>query len=174
VDVDQMSMIADFPVPGRTRWAVYDGQSDAFYVNIADLAQIIVIEAGNPTEIARRFPVPAAGPHGLDIDIGRGRLFCACDGKKLVSLDMHSGKVLAVVDIGGVPDVIFFNAALRRLYVAIGDPGILQVFEADAMQLLETVPTEQGAHTTAFDPDRHKIYAFLPQTHRAAVFIDSV
>ena len=174
VDVDRRTMIADFAVPGRTRWAVYDGQADAFYVNIADPAQIVVIEAGKPTKIARRFPVPAAGPHGLDLDSERRRLFCACDGKKLVALDTRSGRVLDVVDIGGVPDVIFFNAAFRHLYVAIGDPGILQVFETDAMQLLETVPTEQGAHTTAFDPDRNKIYAFLPQTHRAAVFIDSV
>jgi DNA-binding beta-propeller fold protein YncE len=173
VDVDQKGMIADFAAPGRTRWAVYDGHADAFYVNIADPAQIIVIEAGNPTEIARSFPVPAAGPHGLDLDNERGRLFCACDAKKLISLDTRSGKMLDVVDIGGVPDVIFFNAVRRRLYVAIGDPGILQVFDTDVMQLLETVPTERGAHTTAFDPDTNKIYAFLPRTHRAAVYIDS-
>jgi len=173
VDVDQKSMIADLAVPGRTRWAVYAGQADAFYVNIADPAQIIVIEAGNSTEVARRFPVPATGPHGLDLDQERGRLFCACDGKKLVSLDARSGKVLDVVDIGGAPDVIYFNPALRHLYLAIGDPGILQVFDTEDMKPLETVQTEQGAHTMAFDPDRHKIYAFLPQTHRAAVYIDS-
>jgi hypothetical protein len=27
------------------------------------------------------------------------------------------------VTIGGVPGVVFFNAILRRLYVALGDPG---------------------------------------------------
>ena len=100
-------------------------------------------------------------------------MFCACDGKKLVSLDARSGKVLDVVDIGGAPDVIYFNPALRHLYLAIGDPGILQVFDTEDMKPLETVQTEQGAHTMAFDPDRHKIHAFLPQTHRAAVYIDS-
>jgi DNA-binding beta-propeller fold protein YncE len=65
-----------------------------------------------------------------------------------------------------------FNASLRHLYVAIGDPGILQVFDTDTMKLLETVVTEPGAHTTAFDPDRNRVYAFLPETCRAAVFID--
>ncbi len=35
-----------------------------------------------------------------------------------------------------------------------------------------SVPTEKGAHTIAFDPDRNKVYAFLPQTHRAAVYGD--
>jgi hypothetical protein len=38
------------------------------------------------------------------------------------------------------------------------------------MQLIETVPTEKGAHTLGFDPDRNRVYAFLPQTHRAQIF----
>jgi DNA-binding beta-propeller fold protein YncE len=172
VDIGTQTMIADVAVPGRTRWAVYDVQADAFYVNIADPAQIIVVDAGNPTVIARTIAVPAAGPHGLDIDTDRGRLFCACDGEKLIAVDAHSGQLLDILDIGGVPDVIFFNAALRHLYVAIGNPGILQVFDTDAMKLIETVPTEQGSHTIAFDPAKNKVYAFLPQTHRAALYVD--
>jgi DNA-binding beta-propeller fold protein YncE len=80
--------------------------------------------------------------------------------------------VLNRADIGGVPDVIFFNAALQHLYVAIGDPGMIQVFNTDTMQRIETVMTEKGAHTLAFDAERNKVYAFLPQTHRAAVYLD--
>src|SRR5439155_1254533 len=80
---------------------------------------------------------------------------------KLVSVDVLSGKVLAALDIGGVPDVIFFNPALKHLYVAIGDPGLLEVIDTEAMKLLETVPTETGAHTIAFDAPRNKVYAVL-------------
>jgi hypothetical protein len=35
------------------------------------------------------------------------------------------------------------------------------------------VETERGAHTIALDADRDKVYAFLPQTHRAAVYVDT-
>jgi len=35
------------------------------------------------------------------------------------------------------------------------------------------VPTEAGAHTLALDRNRSKIYSFLPQSHRAAVFADT-
>jgi len=35
------------------------------------------------------------------------------------------------------------------------------------------VPTEAGAHTLALDRKRSKVYAFLPQSHRAAVFADT-
>jgi DNA-binding beta-propeller fold protein YncE len=167
-------MIASLPVPGRTRWTIFDPASDAFYVNIADPAQIVVIDAKQPTQIARVISVPAAGPHGLDLDPDgeRRRLFCACDAKKLLALDISSGAVSREADLSGVPDVIFFNAARQRLYVAIGDPGVIDVFDTESMQRVEVVPTEKGAHTIGFDAERHKVYAFLPGTHRAGVYKD--
>jgi DNA-binding beta-propeller fold protein YncE len=79
VDLDTREMRADVPVAGRTRWALYDPQSDAFYVNIQDPAQIAVLRAGDPDRIARVIEIPAAGPHGLDMDFATHRLFCACD-----------------------------------------------------------------------------------------------
>ena len=50
----------------------------------------------------------------------------------------------------------------------------MEIFDTDAMEPLETVQTEYGAHTLGFDADRNKVYAFLPITHRAAVYLDQV
>ena len=72
----------------------------------------------------------------------------------------------------GLPDVIFFNQARQHLYVAIGDPGLIEVFETQHMRRLETVRTEAGAHTLAFHPGRNTVYAFLPETQRASVYAD--
>ena len=172
VDVPTRAMIADVPVPGRTRWVVFDAESACFYVNIADPPQIAIIEAAKPGFVARTFSVPAAGPHGLDLDAATHRLFCACDGKTLVVLDSRSGAILTQAELAGVPDVIFFNPERRHLYVAIGEPGLIEVFETDHMRRLETVRTEAGAHTLGFDPSRNTIYAFLPSTHRALIYAD--
>ncbi|MBI3740959.1 MAG: hypothetical protein HY257_04285 [Chloroflexi bacterium] len=172
VDVSKRAMIANVAVPGRTRWTIFDEQAEAFFVNIAAPAQIVVVDAKNPTRIARVFEIPVAGPHGLDLDAEQHRLFCACDAKKLIVLDARTGKVLNALYISGVPDVIFFNGARQHLYVAIGDPGVIEVFDTDAMKRIETVATEKGTHTIAFDAERNKVYAFLPQTHRAAIFVD--
>jgi len=49
---------------------------------------MMVIDADWPMQIARIFDVPVAGPHGLDLDVEQRRLFCACDGRKLVTLDL--------------------------------------------------------------------------------------
>jgi hypothetical protein len=56
--------------------------------------------------------------------------------------------------------------------VAIGDPGVIDVIDIVKMSRTETVATEAGAHTIALDRGRKKVFAFLPQTHRAAVYRD--
>jgi DNA-binding beta-propeller fold protein YncE len=172
VDVGARAMIADIPVSGRTRWTVFDPEAACFYVNIADPPQIVVIESPNPGRVARTLPVSSVGPHGLDLDLATRRLFCACDGKALVVLDARSGIELVRAELAGVPDVIFFNRDRRHLYVAIGDPGLIEVFETDGMRRVEAIRTEAGAHTLGFDQTHDTIYAFLPGSHRALVFQD--
>lgn len=170
VDADARAVKASIEVPGRTRWAVFDPDAEVFYVNISDPAVIVVVEAKKPTAIARTIPIPAAGPHGLDLDLATGRLFCACDAGVLVTLDARSGKVLDEKPLGGVPDVVFFNRQRQQLYVAIGDPGVIDVFSTSPMAKLATIETEAGAHTTALSPGGDRLYAFLPRTHRAAIY----
>ncbi|MBV8186584.1 MAG: YncE family protein [Alphaproteobacteria bacterium] len=170
VSLDRRAMIADLGVAGRTRWTVYDPDGQRFYVNIADPAEIVVVDADKPTAIAAAFKVPAAGPHGLDIDLEAQRLFCACDAGRLITLESPSGKVLRDLELSGTPDVVFFNAVRRQLYVAIGNPGVIDVFDTARMTRLGRVETERGAHTIAFAPSGDRVYAFLPQTHRAAIF----
>ena len=170
VDLAAQKMIASIPVTSRTRWALYDPEDEAFYINIADPPQIVVVEARDPRRVARVLAVPAAGPHGLDLDLATHRLFCACDAKVLVTLDGRSGKVIGEQPLTGVPDVVFFNGARQQLYVAIGDPGVIDVFDTSTMKRIGSVPTEKGAHTTALAPEGNCVYAFLPATHRAAVY----
>jgi DNA-binding beta-propeller fold protein YncE len=89
-----------------------------------------------------------------------------------VVLDITSGKVVRQAEISGAPDVIFFNSARGHLYVAVGDPGVIDVFDTRTMERIETIGTENGAHTLAFNARRNLVYAFLPALHRAAVYMD--
>lgn len=170
VDVRDRAVRAEISVPGRTRWTVFDPDAEVFYVNIANPAVIAVIDARKPDRLAHMFAVPAAGPHGLDLDPTTHRLFCACDAGKLVSLDAGSGKILGVRPLSGVPDVVFFNRRRQHLYVAMGDPGVIDVFSTSSMDRLATIETEAGAHTTALSADGDRLYAFLPRSHRAAIY----
>jgi len=89
-----------------------------------------------------------------------------------LAIEAASGRVLGEVRLSGAPDVIFLNPRTGHLYVAIGDPGVIDVIDVAAMRTKEIVPTEKGAHTLALDRKRSKVYAFLPRSHRAAAFID--
>jgi DNA-binding beta-propeller fold protein YncE len=173
VDVARKERIAEIKVPGRTRWAIYDPALDTFFINIASPAQIVAIDARDPTKVSMEHQVPAEGPHGLELDPVTGRLFCACDAGVLFAVDAASGRVLADVSLSGPPDVIFLNSRSGHLYVAIGDPGVIDVIAVATMRRKEVAPTEEGAHTLALDRKRSKVYAFLPRSHRAAVFVDA-
>ncbi len=164
------SVRREIAVPGRTRWTVFDPTTDLFYVNIAKPSQIIVIDALQPDRVARTFVIAHAGAHGLDLDIATQRLFCACDAGVLVTLDARSGAVLDEKPLSGVPDVVWFNRQRQHLYVAVGDPGVIDIFATSPVRKLATVETEAGAHTTALSPSGDWLCAFLPRTHRAAVY----
>jgi DNA-binding beta-propeller fold protein YncE len=166
VDVDSMLVVGELALPGRPRWAVYDEERDRVYANIREPAEIVVIDCAS-LEIEWTLPVPAAGPHGLWLD--RGRLFCAADGGVLAVLDRDSGELLKSLPLPGVPDVLMHDPELARLYVAIGEPGVVCSFDSDRIEPLETVATEQGAHTLGWDPDGRCLYVFCPERGGALV-----
>jgi DNA-binding beta-propeller fold protein YncE len=114
VDVWRRERIAEIKVPGRTRWAIYNPAIEMFFVNIASPARIVGIDARDPTRLSKEYDVPAEGPHGLDLDLARDRLLCACDSGTLFAIDAASGRLLADVPLSGAPDVIFLHPQLGR------------------------------------------------------------
>jgi hypothetical protein len=167
VEVDSLQVVAELQLPGRPRWAVYDEERDRIYANIREPAEIAVIGCARAA-IERTFTVPAEGPHGLWLD--HGRLFCAADGCALVVLDRDNGEALTSMPLPGIPDVIMYDADSARLYVAVGEPGVVCSFDAERLELLETVETEAGAHTTCWEPGRRCLYVFCPASGGAAVY----
>jgi hypothetical protein len=168
VDVDALEICAELPLPGRPRWAVYDDERRVVYANIRDPAVIVTIDCDR-IQIDGAYEIPCAGPHGLWLD--RGRLFCAADGGELVVVECEGGSVRETLPLPGVPDVVMHDAELRRLYVAIGDPGVVCIFDtACALRDLGTTTTESGAHTLGLDPVSHDVYVFAPASGGAIVY----
>ena len=167
VDLDSMHAIAELPLPGRPRWALYDSEHDRVLVNIREPALIAIIDA-EELALDGAFEVPCEGPHGLWLDAGR--LFCAADGGTLVVLDSDVGAVTASLPLPGVPDVVMLDARARRVYVAVGDPGVVCSFDTERLVHIETVETELGAHTAGWDPVDRTLYVFCPQSCGAIVY----
>ena len=169
ISLAERRVVATIALPGRPRWAVFDRSADAVYVNIQDPAVILAIDAGVLME-SSRVEVGAAGPHGLALL--PGRLFCAADGAELVVIDqvVDGPRVAKRLRLRGTPDVLMLDARRGRLYVAIGDPGVVTAFDIERLEELETIATELGAHTIGWDPATAQLYAFAPQRGGALVF----
>ena len=163
INVSSSELVALTPLPGRPRWCVFDDRADRFLINIREPASLISL-SGSSGAIAGSWPISSAGPHGLDLDRDRGRAFVACDGARVIVVDLASGQELSTITISGEPDAIWFNPRRQHLYVGIGNPGLLDVVDTQNAQLLESIPTEPGAKTSAFDVERQRLYVFLPRS----------
>jgi DNA-binding beta-propeller fold protein YncE len=156
-------------LPGRPRWCVYDAPRDRFLVNIREPAWVQLLAAETAERLVQ-WPVASAGPHGLDLDPADNLALVASDEGHLISLDLFTGQERGRATLAGAPDAIWYNSKLRQVYVAISEPGVIDVVDIPTMQVIQTVPTEADAHTTAFDPVRQWLYVFLPAACRAEVF----
>jgi DNA-binding beta-propeller fold protein YncE len=168
IDLGSLEVMGEVPRPGRTRWALYDPDRDLVYVNIRHPAQIAVIDARR-IALDDAFAVPCEGPHGLWLDAGR--LFCACDGGELIVLD-DNRNIIASLPLPGTPDVVMLDPKVERVYVAVGDPGVVCSFDTRRLEQIETVETELGAHTAAWDPVDRSLYVFCPQTSGAIIYAE--
>src|SRR5713226_6689853 len=140
VDLQAGQVIATAVLPGRPRWAVYHPAGERFLVNIREPAVVAVLSTST-FELVGQFPVSGVGPHGLDLDQEGHRAFIACDGGSVVTLDTSTGSQLAQVPIAGTPDAIWHNHRLSRLYVAIGDPGVIDVVNTQSVTVEEQIQT---------------------------------
>jgi DNA-binding beta-propeller fold protein YncE len=174
VSVDARRVVATLRLPGRPRWAMFDAETRSVYANIGDPALIVVIDCDS-LAISRSISVPVAGPHGLAIvgEHGQSSLWCAADAGQLVALEPRSGAVSASLPLSGVPDVVMYDRDLHRVYVAVGSPGTVTVFDTQHRQELETILTEEGAHTIGWDPVTRRLFVFQPQSCGVGIFEDA-
>src|SRR5947207_2611760 len=59
--------------------------------------------------------------------------------------------------MGDDADDLFVDAKRRRVYVSCGD-GFLDVFDADAYQIIERIPTIKGARTSLLVPEIDRLF----------------
>src|SRR5262245_56807881 len=145
---------------GKLEQIAFD--SGRAFVNDEDRSVVHVFDTHTLKPLAVWSLSPAEAPTGMAIDVAHHRLFSACGNNKLVVLDIATGKTVATPAIGSDPDGAVYDAASGRVFTSNYD-GTLTVLHEDAPDrytLLQTVKTERGARTMAFDPQTGRI--FLP------------
>ena len=137
----------------------YDSVSHCILVAVQTRNQLVAIDPASEKIVARYDLAGSDHPHGFALD-ERGRLaFISNEGNgKLLVVDLRTMRVLATHRVGDDPDVLAWDPAWRRLYVA-SESGVLTVFIADGSSLRPAGEIKAAhAHTVAVDPRTHLVY----------------
>jgi len=150
-------VVATIPLPGKPEFAAVDGKGTVFD-NIEDKSEIVRLDA-HTLKLTAEWPAGCESPSGLGFDAAGARLFPVCDGNKMGVLDSNTGKLLATAAIGRGPDAAGWDAAHKLAFASCGE-GVLSVIDASAPSYptIETLPTQAGARTMAYDSAADRVY----------------
>ncbi len=158
IDAAAQKVAATIPLPGKPEFPAVDGQGTVFD-NIEDKSEIVRLDA-KTLKLTATWPTTGCeSPSGLAFDVAGARLFPVCDGKKMGVIDSNTGKVLATAEIGNGPDAAGWSAAHKLAFASCGE-GVLSVVDAAApgYPTIETLATQRGARTMAYDSATDRIY----------------
>ena len=157
IDAATRTVAATIALPGKPEFPAVDGRGTVFD-NIEDKSEIVRFDALTK-KITATWPAGCDSPSGLAIDPRGHRLFPVCDGKKMSVIDYETGKVLANPTIGDGPDAARWSARYKLAFASCGE-GVLSVIDAGTpgYPTIESLPTQRGARTMAYDPSTDRIY----------------
>jgi YVTN family beta-propeller protein len=160
IDAKTGDVVATLPLGGAPEFAVADGGGTVF-INLEDKAEVVAIDSHDLKIKSRWSVAPAGGPTALAMDAAHHLLFSAGrEPQKLAIIDARSGKVIQSFDITAGADAAAFDADTGRVFVSTRE-GKIHVFHEDSPEKfseLETITTEYGAKTMAFDEKTHHLF----------------
>lgn len=157
IDAATRKAVATIALPGKPEFPAVDGNGTVFD-NIEDKSEIVRLDA-HSRKLTAEWPAGCESPSGLAFDVEGHKLFAVCDGKKMSVVDSNTGKVLATPAIGDGPDAARFSPAKKLAFASSGD-GILSVVDTSSSSYptVESLPTQRGARTMAYDPATDRAY----------------
>lgn len=159
IDATTLVKRATIALGGEAGNTHYDSVSKCILVAVQTRGQLVAIDPVN-AQIVARYDVPGVeGPHGFTLDEPGRLAFVTGEGNaSLAVVSLRTMHVLQRLRVGDDPDVLAWDAAWRRLYVA-SESGVLSSFRADGDTLLALGELRAPhAHTVSVDPRTHRVY----------------
>jgi hypothetical protein len=159
IDPLKATAVGSFALPGAPEFSVADGNGTV-YVNIADKAEIAVLDLAL-RKVVREIPLTGCQePTGLALDPNTHLLLSACD-NGVAKFVTPEGRDVATVGIGEAPDAAFIDARRRLAFIPSGGNGTLAVIslsDPERISLVQTLKTQPGTRTGAVDPQTGLVY----------------
>src|SRR5438445_10862363 len=160
IDATTNTLTAQIELDGEAGNTQYDAGSHCVIVAVQTANQLAIIDPATST-IVRRITLDKAvrHPHGVYIEAPNRLAFIAGEESGTLGVvDLRTLQLRQVLPLGSDPDVLAFDPALGRLYVA-AESGVVTVFE-ERDRLLAQLGWYRapGAHSVAVDSDTHRVY----------------
>ncbi len=158
VDTKSRSVTATIALPGRPEFPQADGKGNVLD-NIESKNEVVKLDA-HALKLVATWPLTdCESPSGSAMDTVHQRFFAVCDGKKMAVLDAETGKQLASPDIGDGPDAAGYSEKYQLAFSPNGQSGTVSVVDAGhGYKTIQTVTTQKGARTMAYDPATDRMY----------------
>lgn len=164
VDAGTGAAVGSVDLGGEVGNVAYDPTGDRVLVAVQGRGDLAVLDPGT-LAVTRRVALPGcAHPHGLALDPPRALAFVGCDqNATVVAVDLGSGQLTGAVRVGDEPDVLVFDPAPGRLWVAAESGDVSVLTTADRVpHLVGTGHLADGAHAVAVDPTTQHAYFPVP------------
>jgi DNA-binding beta-propeller fold protein YncE len=169
VDVKSGRKIGNVELAGHPESFQLEKSGSRIFVNVPTAQHLAVVDRGS---LSVKDKWPMGGDRAnfpMALDEPGGRLFVGCRKPAEVRVfDTGSGKIAAAFSCVGDTDDLFWDAALKRLYVTGGE-GFVDVYgrrDSDHYERIARIPTGAGARTSLFVPEQKRLYVAVP--HRGA------
>ena len=164
IDADTGDVLGTVELGGEAGNVAYDPTGRQILVDVQTRNELAVIDPATLTVI-RRVPLPGCDhDHGLTVDPAHRLAFVACDANAtLLTVDLTTWQVLDVRRVGNDPDVLAYDPAGGRLYVA-AESGWLTTLDQHDRRVTVTgrAYLADGAHVVAVDSTTHRSYYPVP------------
>ena len=155
------------PIDGHPESFQLETSGTRIFANLPGLLKSQVIAADRQSmKVAGEWPTQnCGGNYPMALDEATSRLFVGCRRPaRLAMVDTRSGSFVTSVDIVGDTDDLFYDEALRRLYV-IGGDGFVDVIarEGDGLKRIGRVSTRAGARTGLWVSSQRRLYVAVPE-----------
>ena len=159
-DVDPKNGKIEEPIElgGAPEFLAADGAGKA-YINLEDKNLVAVVDLKD-RKVLSRWPVaPGGAPVGMSMDTKKRRLFIGCrNPQKLIVMSAEDGKILADLPIGAGVDATKFDSTQAFASCRDGKFYVAGETSPGKFEIVQTVPTPEGARTMDVDRFAHKIY----------------
>jgi DNA-binding beta-propeller fold protein YncE len=163
--------VARFPLPGaavRFDYEAFDARTGWLWIAHMDADQLLAFDTRRHRVVRA---IAAPGVHGVIAVPALGRVYAtATNRREVLTIDSHTGRVLARAPAGRYPDGLAYDPVERHVFVSDESGGAETVIDA-AGRRIATIPLGGEAGNVQYDPGSGHVLADV-QTKDAIAVID--